>query len=254
MKKTNTIRILATAMITTITGITASYAVVPFSDDFNTDHHYFNNGVAGTGWDQIINPSSLGSGSEAIGGQLVLQAKGNNGWENGNNTGSFLSLQVTGDFSMEVEYVSASGGSFAGGGLMAWSDADDWISVYNHPHFGDYTIIRDTDDGVTFNNGGSGQPNISMDRFIRLDRTGNNFTFFTKENFGDTWTQFAYSTTRSDMSPTLSVGVVAANYDSGNSESLATVRFENYNVVPEPASAILAIAGAGMVALRRRRR
>lgn len=247
MKKHKQIFTLATLILGVGTLISA-HAAVPFTDDFNTDHNYATLGVTGTGWDGILNASNLGSGSAATGGVLNWEDTGNHGWQNTQHDAPFLYLDVTGDFSAEVE-ISLSGittGSYATGGLMVSNIAGgstDWMQV-SYSSWQSLNRVMNTDDNVTNEPGfQTAQP------FLRVERVGDNFSFFTRPNEGSSWQILGPAISRPDMPATLQVGVQFGMFDTppGN------IKYENFNAVPEPATAMLAISGLGMIAMRRRR-
>lgn len=247
MKKTNRLRILATAMIATITGITASHGVVPFSDDFTISHDYATNGVTGTGWDGLRNQGNLTTGS-ASGGTLTWTTSGEWGGSagNGNALGAFLYLNVSGDFSATV-FADDNGGNFPLGGLMAVDPLSlpnngDW--VFLEAHHGNATVFLNTVDGLTL---GDGNPaRVPQESFLKLDRVGTTFFGYSRANESLPWS-LVHSVDRPDIGNNIQLGLAVSSAGGGGST------FQDFAVVPEPASAMLVMAGAGMIAMRRRR-
>lgn len=235
------------AVVFGLGSVSFTQAAVPFNDNFTTAHNYFSNGVAGTGWDGIINSGALGSGSAASGGTLSWQTAGNTQWDNAKSDAALLYLSVAGDFSASVQITNVANGGFPNAGLLALDPGNmgDW--AYNDYHFNDNNVFFNSVNGVV---PGSGNPSVSpRGGYMRLDRVGTTFNAYSKVNIGDTWRLIGSVDRGAQMPNSIFVGLTAASY----SGTATTASFTNFSIVPEPASAMLVMAGAGMLAMRRKR-
>jgi|GEM_PF-2566911 len=247
MKTTPLKKSLVIAAVFGLGSVSFTQAAVPFSDNFSASHNYFTNGVAGTGWDGIVNSGAMGAGSVAGGGSLNWETAGNTQWDNGKSDAALLYLSVVGDFSASVQITNVANGGFPNAGLLALDPGNmgDW--AYNDYHFNDNNVFFNSVNGVV---PGGGNPAVSpRGGYVRLDRVGTTFSAYSKVNSGDSW-RFIGSVDRgAEMPTTINLGLTAASY----SGTATTATFSNFSVVPEPASAMLVMAGVGMLAMRRKR-
>jgi hypothetical protein len=176
-------------------------------------------------------------------------------WADQGNTGPFLYKNVTGDFVAEVEVVSSSQFWHNLGGLMARApnpdeigENENWVYLTYFPVWGVGNHIRDTINGASTEMGVKGYP---CDPFLQLEREGDTFYFRTSVD-GITWASLPgleAGIARSDLPAELQVGIFHANY---TGDWIGTMDFDNFSIVPEPAT--IALLGLGGLALIRRKR
>jgi hypothetical protein len=201
---------------------------------------------------------------EVLNGKLVMKSIAV-GWEHTMNTGPFVYKMWTGDFDAYVEVVSYDGWWYNMGGLMARApnpqqyDPDggqfeNWVSVVAEPGaWWDGNRGNNTVNGVTEWIGIKGDSIIF--NFLKLTRRGNLFRFYAGERVpGEeaggqlVWTLLG-SVVRDDLPEELEVGIYQGNFiDDWSGE----MHFDNFLLVPEPAT--IALLGLGGLALIRRKR
>jgi len=244
------------------------------SDDFNTSHDYSGKSVAGTIWSGVM----YNDGFDVTQNTVVLVANANttnagrltitttNGnWSGANDDGFFLYINVSGDFVATVQVTSYDSPTFNNMGLLARAAnaadggdlGEDWL---RGDHFANQSQMRfvSADNSVnTILAGGV----MSLHPFLRLSRTGDDFTFAWADDAGFTINVgTAATSTRSDLAGLpLQVGIWQASF----SASAGTAVFDNFSlttasdVVPEPSTYALAFIGLmslGLVTWRRRLR
>jgi CotH kinase protein/Lamin Tail Domain/Immunoglobulin I-set domain len=210
------------------------------TDDFNVYHDYTSGDVNGTIWDGVINAANLDPGSDTAGGVLHWRNTGE-GWEvPGHADGPFLYKLVSGDFDAQVEVAGVTYVTWSDGGLMArvpdLADAGPGEDYVTAMLFSSSTAagsaqqnrLRWADDNVTGNSWTSG---IYGHRFLRLERVGNTFNYYTKASAGDAW-GLRETITRNDFPATLQVGLQHGTF-SGNA---ADRQYDNF---------VLNIGGSG---------
>jgi len=224
------------------------------TDDFNTSHDYSGGNVTGTIWDGIRykegNVSSVvANANTTTAGQLHL-ASANGAWSGGDNDGLLLYKNVTGDFVARVEVTSANAISHHDMGLVARvaNDGDagageDWVAIR---HF-----ARDSKNGYrnTDNGGSTGPYNLTYHSFLELERSGDDFILRHDADGLGAYTDIT-TITRTDMNGlAVQVGIWQATF----SGTVGTATFDNFSLVPEPATMSLLALG-GLAVLRRRRK
>ena len=178
------------------------------------------------------------------------------GWSDGWNTGAFLYKNVPGDFEAYVEVVGQSHIYHNMGGLMArepnpdgLGENENWVYLSYFPEWGVGNHGRNCTDGVSPEIGlGHGFP---CDPFLKLSRVGSTFYLETSPD-GVTFTSLPgleAGVDRPDLSEELQVGIFQANYAA---DWIGPMDFDNFSIVPEPAT--IALLGLGGLALIRRKR
>ncbi|MHC4560076.1 MAG: PEP-CTERM sorting domain-containing protein [Planctomycetota bacterium] len=177
------------------------------------------------------------------------------GWSDGWNTGAFLYKDVPGDFEAFVEVVGQSHIYHNLGGLMARKSNPDgagenenWVYLTYFPEWNVGNHTRDTVDGASVEAGSKGFP---CDPFLKLSRVGTTFYFETSPD-GVTFTSLPgleAGIDRPDLPEDLQVGIFQANYAA---DWIGPMDFDNFSIVPEPAT--IALFGLGGLALIRRKR
>jgi hypothetical protein len=175
-------------------------------------------------------------------------------WGGPNDDGFLLFRTVSGDFTATIQVISATAPDYHDFGLMARAAAyseggvgEDYVAArYYAPGTG--THFRSVDNDVETNYDSSG-----LHSFLKLNRTGNLFTYTRADDSAFTLNTVTSSITRSDLDGlSLQVGIWQATY-TGN---LGTAVLDNFTLitpVPEPSAACLAAFGA-LALLRRLRR
>jgi len=225
------------------TGVSPTVLAYNYIDTFNIG--------MGEGEPQAWTPGYEG---EVANGVLRIASTGS-GWSDTWNTGAFLYKMVEGDFVAEVEVVSRDYWWHAMGGLMARKPNpgdeganENWVYITHFPVWGVGNHIRDTVDGGSVEAGIKGYP---CDPYLRLERSGNTFYFYTSAD-GMTWISLPgleAGVVRDDLPAELQVGIFQANY---NGDWQTSMDFDNFAIVPEPAT--IALLGLGGLALIRRKR
>jgi len=228
---------------------------VTLSDSFDASHDYASGNVTGTIWSGVLNTGKLLSGvaNTSSPGQLAWVVDSNAGWENGLANSPTLYRLVSGDFSVSVQVTSISYVPYADGGIIVRApnlgDAgpgEDYVALRYYA--GGFNATRNTDGGITGNTNYA-----ALDPWLRVDRQGNIFRFFTKPTESSTW-QLRDAIVRSDLGPlsTLQVGLWFGTFSSYS----GTVTFDNFQLtaVPEPSGLLLLSLGlVGLVVAGSRR-
>ena len=174
------------------------------TDDFNTYHDYTGGNVAGTIWDGVLNAASLDATSDTTNGALHWRNTGE-GWELANGSGPFLYKMVTGDFDAQVYVPYASTVQWSDGGLMARApgatNGENWVST---KFFG----TASSPGARWFLNGAGGNSGAfpAGDRYLRLARQGNSFTFYSRSSPAAAWT-LGYTLSAPSLAGPLQVGL-----------------------------------------------
>ncbi len=181
---------------------------------------------------------------------VLRMVSSNGGWSGSRNTGPFLYKNVTGNFTAEVQVVSADFWWDNLGGLMARNantdNGENWVCL---DYFPDYSVgnhSRNTVNGVSSEVGISGYP---ANTYLQLSRVGSTFYLKTSAD-GLTWTSLTgleAGITRADIGD-VQVGIFQSNF---NADWTGTMEFDNFSITPEPAT--ICLLGLGALALIRKK-
>jgi hypothetical protein len=226
------------------------------SDTFDSSHTYWDGAtvdVSGTIWDGLQGTSfaAYANANDTNPGELTIRKNTtNNSGSDAPFDSSALYLNVTGDFDAQVEMPGVSSLDVIGfrtHSLAAWT-ADQTKAIHLDNILGTTNTRRfrdlDAGDGDEFADTGGG-----TDAWVRLVRSGDSFTGYWGTD-GVNWTLLTTIDTSGDpYGATLRVGV--ATWNASNSDFGA--RFDNFEIVPEPAIMALLLVGGAVCRLRRRR-
>lgn len=245
MKSTKVMLMVGMLMVT----VTLSGAAL-VTDDFETAHDYLVDGTAGTVWDGLYQGNAANAVADAVtttAGKLTLKSS-NGGWE-WDNTGLLLYVNVTGDFTATV-HITAPYVDYNTGALLARDGAsvsgEDWIATQVLGNFDRGPSLRTTNDNNTETYSPDPATNLETG-WARLVRQGDDFSSWFSTD-GVTFSQIGATVTRADLAETLQVGLAQGAF-AGN---IGEVTFDDFSVVPEPAT--MALLGLGsLMAVRRKR-
>lgn len=230
------------------------------TDNFDTDHVYGTSDVSGTIWSGILfnggtSPTQNAVLSQALAtsGHLTLGSSNGN-WENVQDDGYFLYLNVSGDFTATMQVIGMQINDFNTAGLMARnpdaSGGESWFQTLVFPRFNVGQHMRYVVGGVQTDGSNAGTNTSSG--WIQLVRTGDQFQSLYSAD-GISYSVIG-SATLANMPSTLQLGIFQATF----SGATGAVDFDNFSVnvasIPEPAVSILLVGGLGISLLAHRRR
>ncbi len=204
-------------------------------------------------------PYSLGeildsSSSLELNGVLLLSSK-NATWDQDNNNGALLYKDITGDFIAEVEIVSRDYWWKHVGGLMVRAensgmdiDMESWLALSQSPVDEEGNLALSIVDGQdqALETG-----EYTTATYLQIERQGDTFYLRTSTD-GIHWTSLPGledGVVRTDLPDTVQVGI----WQSTSGGIVGTMMFDNFTVVPEPATvALMGLGGLALVCLRRK--
>jgi len=208
--------------------ITASkYAETRFN--FDTGHDYLVDGVAGTGWDGMLKPTTtVFNSATANAGKLTITSTGTWGGTTAMNT-PFLYVNVTGDFVATTVIATADVANYHTVGMAAVDPGNTDSLVTAQASFSG--SLRHMAWNTT--DGSRAQAEVSASlgdlNYYQIERSGDTFTSRYSFNTGSTWIDIA-SYTRADLASTLQVGV----FHSAGGASSPVAQFESFTLQQEP--------------------
>lgn len=235
--------------------LTGARAQNTFTANFSQSQD-FTTGVGSTGWSGAYGGNNASSTFASGGGQLTMVDTGGH-WENNQNSGHLLYLDVTGDFTAECELTSLSSSSYASAGLGVFdpsvttaSPTVTWLGTYYKGFDGEIGTRS-----VVNGSGGDDSPyNLSnpgtFTMYFELTRVGDVFTDYYSLD-GTDFTELD-NVTMSTLPETVDVGL----WDGSFSGNTTTATFNSFSVESTPEPGALALAGVGflgMAVLRRKK-
>ncbi len=224
---------------------------------------FVTNGIIGTGFSGVdLNSSDIPGGSGtgmtiAADSGAVLGAPGagflfvqtvNGGWAGNEDDGFFCFNIVWGDFDAYLDVTAPfENDTYTFGGLMARAISDgtggpfnpsgtnaneDWMKISRFEEFGIPTQVRyasnGTDFQITVTNLYGTTTDTNADVFLRINRTGDVFSFYDSMNYGGPWT-LEYVITNTDVhGAAMQVGIEEGSFTA----NAPTITFTDFGVVP----------------------
>lgn len=249
--------VLTAAVLVSVGGIGQARAEV--IDNFDTAHDYLADGVAGTVWNGLLNAGNASAvdANTSNAGQLTITTNGNTtAWDGGGQSGPMLYQEVTGDFVASVTISSGDANNFNVASLLARNPstvttaADESFYSVNYNFFGATPGVqrRNVNPGST-TKFDTTTVAVGAPTMLQIERTGDDFLASYSTDGGANWIAMGSAVTKSDMPDTIQIGLAAANY--GNNSF--SVVFDDFVLVPEPASLGLLALGALAMMPRPRR-
>lgn len=232
------------------------------TNDFDNSLDYLTNGVAGTMWDGVYlgfgdvpggnnggdgNGSTLQANETANPGYLTVQST-QTSWAGAGDDGFYLFKVVYGDFDVSVENVEPFDNTpYHFGGLLvrafttngpAWgapfsttstNSSENWLNItrFNEFSIGDQIryATNDTDVQISapYNSGLTNYNGETTDnRYLRITRVGDTFTFYDKTNQTDAWV-LETNISRADLNGIpMQVGIEDATFSSASPSTFYT--------------------------------
>lgn len=204
-----------------VTGAMVPAADAQFTDEFDTPRDFLSGGVAGSGWDGVLNPtlaSTFDSGTTAAGG-LVMRNTGLTRIVAGDISAPVLYREVTGDFEVTMRIASMQEANFHVLALLAMDPADPeneflWVGQQDRAGANDFAQARNITAGArTFDIGENGTY-----PYYRLCRRGSSLVGFFSAD-GTAWVPFV-EFDRPGLPQTIWVGIVQSLFSSTPSQAV----------------------------------
>ena len=214
----------------------ASLGVV--ADNFDRYHDYTTGDVSGTIWDGVLNAQNLDPGSDTTDGVLHWRNTGE-GFENNNGSAPVLYKVMSGDFDAEVYMPSIANVTWSDGGIIARlpdnTEGENYVTVK--------AFAPGSADGARWavNGVGNGLNIAPLQPYVRLQRSGTAFNFYSKASAEDAWT-LGYTMDRPDMAGSLQVGLWHGTFDPN---SPADRQFDNFRLSGPGLVGAVSISRAG---------
>jgi Family of unknown function (DUF5695) len=232
--------------------VASASAQVTYTDNFNTSANYLTTGVAGTIWDgvylgagSVSNPTGSGStpGTVSVANANITAAGTlsvtslQTDWENTNDDGFLLYKVISGDFDMSVLIVAPVNSNaynfpglmvraFGSGGSPSPNGAENSVLWARFNEYSIANMLKNNTNGVKTDTAEGIYPNTNF--WLRITRSGSNFTFYEKGSATAAWTNVA-SLSRGDFNGLpLQVGIEQADFTGGAS---LPAQFANFTLI-----------------------
>jgi hypothetical protein len=236
-----------------------------YTDNFTAGHDYLANGVTGSGWNGLYNPTTgvnpvpesvyvplalsgatVADANITTNNQLTVTAAGD-GWENGASGGFFLWKYVPLDFQAVVhlkamdivgynqpgllarQYTSGTNGTDLGAPFIPATGGETWVSLCRFEEFGFGTYARLNQNSAVQQSTQS-DPNDGK-TFIMIYRSnGTNFNFYKRASLTAPWENIPLKTTyqvAESANQPMQVGIMAGPWDGASGTGLTTA-YDNF--------------------------
>lgn len=218
------------------------------TNNFTTGIDFVTSGVIGAGdlWDGVyLNAGDVTGGTGNNGGAtlaatevtfpgyLTVQSTGG-GWEGAQDDGFFIYKMVSGDFDVAVQNVGpydAQNYTFSGLLVRAadfqdgspLGGSEDWVGLVRFQEFGLGEGVKTATNGVddvVWTGGDNSDTNSN--RYLRITRVGDVFSYYNKTNAGDAWALITTQTRNDFTGLPVQVGIQQAVYTPNTPQNFFT--------------------------------